>query len=57
MEDFTALCIEGKLEEAKKYLREKGHADFEFKEIEPTVEDCFIKLLKEQNERNGNNNK
>ena len=55
--EYMHLSIKCEEEEAKKYLREKGHADFEFKEIEPTVEDCFIKLLKEQNERNGNNNK
>jgi ABC-type multidrug transport system ATPase subunit len=28
------------------YLRSKGHSGIEFKKIEPTIEDCFIKLLK-----------
>lgn len=55
--EYMHLSIKCEEEEVKKYLKEKGHTDFEFKEIEPTVEDCFIKLLKEQNERNSNNNK
>ena len=55
--EFMHLSLKCSEEEAKKYLNDKGHTDFEFKQIEPTVEDCFIKLLKEQNERNGNNNK
>jgi ABC-type multidrug transport system ATPase subunit len=28
------------------YLHSKGHSAIEFKKIEPTIEDCFIKLLK-----------
>ena len=28
------------------YLREKRHSGIELKQIEPTIEDCFIKLLK-----------
>ena len=27
-------------------LKEKGHANIDMKEVEPTIEDCFIKLLK-----------
>jgi len=55
--EFMHLSVKCSEEEAKKYLNDKGHTGFEFKQIEPTVEDCFIKLLKEQNERNSNNNK
>lgn len=29
------------------YLKEKGHAGLEFKKVQPTIEDCFIKLLKD----------
>jgi ABC-2 type transport system ATP-binding protein len=29
-----------------RYLDEKGHAGVEFKKVQPTIEDCFIKLLK-----------
>ena len=29
------------------YLTEKGHSGLELKQIEPTIEDCFIKLLKQ----------
>lgn len=28
------------------YLRSKEHAGIEFKKVEPTIEDCFIKLLR-----------
>lgn len=38
------------------YLEQKGHEDIEFKIIEPTVEDCFIDLLKRHEERNSNKN-
>ncbi|HWB27434.1 MAG TPA: ABC transporter ATP-binding protein [Chitinophagaceae bacterium] len=30
-----------------KYLHGKGHADAEIKEVKPTIEDCFIRLLKQ----------
>jgi ABC-type multidrug transport system ATPase subunit len=32
--------------ELRNYLSSKGHKEFEIEETIPTVEDCFIKLLK-----------
>jgi ABC-type multidrug transport system ATPase subunit len=29
------------------YLSDKGHSGIELKQVEPTIEDCFIKLLKQ----------
>jgi len=55
--EFLHLSINGSEEDVKKYLQEKGHDNIEFKAIEPTVEDCFIRLLKEDDERNGNKDK
>jgi len=55
--EFLHLSITTNEAEVRKYLQEKGHTDIEFKTIRPTVEDCFIHLLKEQNERNGNKDK
>jgi len=55
--EFLHLSITTNEQEVRKYLQEKGHTDIEFKAITPTVEDCFIRLLKEQNERNGNKDK
>lgn len=52
--EFIHLSIKCNEEEVKKYLLEKGHTDFEFKAIQPTVEDCFIRLLKVQNAGNSN---
>ncbi len=54
--EYLHLSLKCSEEEVKKYLQEKEHDDFEFKTTSPTVEDCFIRLLKEQNERNGNKN-
>jgi len=50
---MAAKCSE---QEIRKYLEECGHAEVEFKEVTPTVEDCFIRLLKEKS-NNGNGNK
>jgi ABC-type multidrug transport system ATPase subunit len=55
--EYLHLSITCSEEEVKKYLQEKTHKDLVFKPITPTVEDCFIRLLKEQNERNGNKSK
>jgi len=33
-------------DEVLNYLKEKGHKDVEIKSVTPTIEDCFIKLLK-----------
>ena len=49
--EYLHLSIRGKEEDAVKYLKDKGHSELEFKKIEPTVEDCFINLLKQENER------
>lgn len=55
--EYLHLSIKSTEEEVKKYLQEKGHKDVEFKAIQPTVEDCFIRLLKHQDNGNGNKNK
>ncbi|MCB0697075.1 MAG: ABC transporter ATP-binding protein, partial [Chitinophagaceae bacterium] len=31
--------------EIKKFLEDKGHRHIEIKEVTPTIEDCFIKLM------------
>ncbi|CAN5919071.1 hypothetical protein BH11BAC7_BH11BAC7_12100 [soil metagenome] len=31
----------------KQFLEAKGHTEIEFKKVQPTIEDCFIKLLKD----------
>ncbi len=36
------------------YLIEKGHADFQLKPIQPTIEDCFIHLMNNNNARSSN---
>lgn len=52
--EYLHLSITTNEEEVRKYLQEKGHNDIEFKPIEPTVEDCFIRLLKQQDDGNSN---
>jgi ABC-type multidrug transport system ATPase subunit len=37
----------GSIEDLKQYLEHKGHLDVEIKPVEPTIEDCFIRLLKQ----------
>ncbi|HVA99265.1 MAG TPA: ABC transporter ATP-binding protein, partial [Bacteroidia bacterium] len=54
--EYIHLSLKCSEEEVKKYLHENGHSDIDFKIIKPTVEDCFIRLLKGQNERNSNSN-
>jgi ABC-type multidrug transport system ATPase subunit len=54
--EFIHISISCSEEEVKKYLEQKNYNDFVFKEITPTVEDCFIRLLKQQN-GNGNQRK
>ncbi|MGZ4054889.1 MAG: ABC transporter ATP-binding protein [Bacteroidia bacterium] len=51
---LSLKCTE---QEALNYLKSKEYNDIEFKQIEPTVEDCFIRLLKNEDERNSNKNK
>jgi len=55
--EYLHLSISCSEEDVKKYLSEKGYNDLVFKATVPTVEDCFIRLLKTQNERNGNKDK
>ncbi|MGP8215875.1 MAG: ABC transporter ATP-binding protein [Bacteroidia bacterium] len=54
--EYLHLSITSNEQEVRKYLEEKGHTDIEFMPIQPTVEDCFIRLLKHQDERNSNKN-
>jgi ABC-type multidrug transport system ATPase subunit len=54
--EYLHLSITCSEEEVKKYLSGKGYTDVVFRTAVPTVEDCFIRLLKEQNERNSNKN-
>ncbi len=42
----VSLKTEADLEEMTTALTAKGHAGIEVKQIEPTIEDCFIKLMK-----------
>jgi ABC-2 type transport system ATP-binding protein len=50
------LSLQGTEQNVLNYLKSKEHGAIEFKQIEPTVEDCFIRLLKNQDERNSNKN-
>ena len=52
--EYLHLSVTCSEDEVKKYLQSEGHNEFVFTTAVPTVEDCFIRLLKEQNERNGN---
>jgi ABC-2 type transport system ATP-binding protein len=55
--EYLHLSITTNEAEVRKYLQDKGHTNIEFKVITPTVEDCFIRLLKHQDERNSNKDK
>jgi len=55
--EYLHLSITTNEVEVRKYLEDKGHTNIEFKVIAPTVEDCFIRLLKHQDERNSNKDK
>ena len=56
--EYLHMSITTNEEDVRKYLQEKGHSNVEFKAIRPTVEDCFIRLLKQQDDqRDGNKNK
>jgi ABC-2 type transport system ATP-binding protein len=50
---LSITCTE---QETISYIKSKGHDNIYFKEITPTVEDCFIRLLKSEDERNSNKN-
>lgn len=51
------LSIKSTEQEVLDYLKNKCHEKIEFKPVLPTVEDCFISLLKEPDERNSNKDK
>jgi len=55
--EYLHISITSNEAEVRKYLQDKGHEDIEIKAITPTVEDCFIRLLKHQDERNSNKDK
>jgi len=55
--EYLHISITSNEQDVRKYLQDKGHTNIEFKTITPTVEDCFIRLLKHQNEQNGDGNK
>jgi ABC-type multidrug transport system ATPase subunit len=49
--EYLHLYINCSEEELRQFIASKGYADLEFKEVTPTVEDCFIRLLKERDDR------
>ncbi len=55
--EYLHISITSNEAEVRKYLEDKGHENIEIKAITPTVEDCFIRLLKHQDERNSNKDK
>ena len=55
--EYLHLSFKDSEEELRKYLQNRGHSNIEFTPVTPTVEDCFIKLLKESIERNSHTNK
>ena len=52
--EFLHLSFNTTEEEVRKYLDEKGYKSVEMKKIVPTVEDCFIRLLKQRDGGNSN---
>jgi ABC-type multidrug transport system ATPase subunit len=53
--EYLHIILKSSKEDALNYLQRKGYSRVEFKEVTPTVEDSFIRLLK-PDERNGNKN-
>jgi ABC-type multidrug transport system ATPase subunit len=53
--EYLHLSLKCSEDEVKKFLSNSGHSDAEIKVIRPMVEDCFIRLLKDKNDR-GNSN-
>ncbi len=51
--EFLHVSLKCAEQEALSYIQSKGHTHVEFKQITPTVEDCFIRLLNQKNEGNG----
>lgn len=54
--EYLHISIKSTEDELKKYMESKGHKNLEILVIRPTVEDCFIRLLKHQHD-NGDSNK
>lgn len=50
--EYLHLSVRCSEQELKKYLEEKGYNDLKLRTAIPTVEDCFIRLLDQQNEKN-----
>jgi len=48
------LSFKSSEQEVMSYMQSKKHLNIEMKPITPTVEDCFIRLLNNQNDRNSN---
>lgn len=55
--EYLHLSVKTTAEETLQYLQQKGHRQVELKETIPTVEDSFIRLLGQHNERNSNKNR
>jgi len=53
--EYLHLHIKCTETEVKKFLSDKGYDDLEFKVVTPTIEDCFIRLLKDKDERRSSN--
>jgi len=53
---FIHLTLKANEQEVLKYLQHKGYDQIEFKEVTPTIEDCFIRLLK-QNQHGQNSDR
>ena len=52
--EYLHLSLKCTEERMMNYLQQQGHQNIEFKAIVPTIEDCFIRLLAEKDERIGN---
>lgn len=44
--DYHHITLSGTPEELAEMLKNEGHETLEIKEIEPTIEDCFIRLMR-----------
>jgi ABC-2 type transport system ATP-binding protein len=56
--EYLHMSMTGTEQEVMDYLTSKQHKNIEMKAIRPTVEDCFIRLLKHENDdRSSNKNK
>ncbi len=53
--EYLHLSLKTSEQDVLNYLQRKGHSKVEIKEVTPTIEDCFIRLLK-HDERDSNKN-